>query len=38
LPIPISGGLTMLFIIERFMTQVFFVEPEVETVSQLTTE
>ena len=38
LPIPISGGLTMLFIIERFMTQVFFVEPEAETVSQLTTE
>lgn len=38
LPIPISGGLTILFIIERFMTQVFFVEPEIETVSQLTTE
>lgn len=38
LPIPISGGLTLLLIIERFMTQVFFVEPEVETVSQLTTE
>jgi TRAP-type C4-dicarboxylate transport system permease small subunit len=37
-PIPIGGGLTLLFIIERLMTQVFFVEPEVETVSQLTTE
>jgi TRAP-type C4-dicarboxylate transport system permease small subunit len=38
LPIPISGGLTILFIVERFMTQKFFSEPEVETVSQLTTE
>jgi TRAP-type C4-dicarboxylate transport system permease small subunit len=38
LPIPISGALTVLFIIERFMTQVFFVEPEADTVSQLTTE
>jgi TRAP-type C4-dicarboxylate transport system permease small subunit len=38
LPIPISGGLTVLFIIERFMVQKFFSEPEVETVSQLTTE
>jgi len=37
-PIPISGALTILFIIERFMTQKFFAEPEVETVSQLTTE
>ena len=38
LPIPIGGGLTALFVIERFMTQKFFVEPEVETVSQLATE
>ena len=38
LPIPISGGLTMLFIVERLMTRKFFSEPEVETVSQLTTE
>jgi TRAP-type C4-dicarboxylate transport system permease small subunit len=38
LPIPISGGLTLLFIVERFMAQKFFSEPEVETVSQLTTE
>jgi TRAP-type C4-dicarboxylate transport system permease small subunit len=38
LPIPVGGGLTALFIIERFMTQKFFVEPEAETVSGLTTE
>lgn len=38
LPIPVSGGLTILFIIERFMTQKFFAEPDAETVSQLTTE
>ena len=38
LPIPLGGGLTILFIIERFMTQVFFSEPEADTVSQLTTE
>jgi hypothetical protein len=37
-PIPLGGGLTILFIIERFMIQKFFSEPEVETVSQLTTE
>jgi TRAP-type C4-dicarboxylate transport system permease small subunit len=38
LPIPVSGGLTILFIIERLMIQKFFSEPEIETVSQLTTE
>jgi TRAP-type C4-dicarboxylate transport system permease small subunit len=38
LPIPIGGGLTALFVIERFMTQKFFSEPDPETVSQLTTE
>ena len=38
LPIPIGGALTALFVIERFMTQKFFSEPEPETVSQLTTE
>src|SRR3989440_10836259 len=38
LPIPIGGTLTVLFVIERFMTQKFFSEPEPETVSQLTTE
>src|ERR1700759_848811 len=38
LPIPLGGGLTTLFIIERMMTQDFFHEPEAETISQLTTE
>ena len=38
LPIPLGGGLTALFIIERMMTQDFFHEPEAETISQLTTE
>jgi len=38
LPIPIGGGLTALFVIERFMTRKFFVEPEVETTSPLATE
>jgi TRAP-type C4-dicarboxylate transport system permease small subunit len=38
LPIPIGGGLTVLFVIERFMTQKFFSEQKAETVSQLTTE
>jgi len=38
LPIPIAGGVTSLFIIERMMTQEFFKEPEAETISQLTTE
>jgi TRAP-type C4-dicarboxylate transport system permease small subunit len=38
LPIPIGGALTILFVIERFMTQKFFAETEPETVSQLGTE
>jgi TRAP-type C4-dicarboxylate transport system permease small subunit len=38
LPIPVGGALTIMFVIERFMTQKFFVEPQAETVSQLTTE
>jgi TRAP-type C4-dicarboxylate transport system permease small subunit len=38
LPIPIGGGLTALFIIERMLTQEFFSEPEAETISQLSTE
>ena len=38
LPIPLGGGLTLLFIIERMLTQDFFTEPEAETISQLTTE
>jgi TRAP-type C4-dicarboxylate transport system permease small subunit len=38
LPIPIGGAITVLFVIERFLTQKFFSEPEPETVSQLSTE
>jgi TRAP-type C4-dicarboxylate transport system permease small subunit len=38
LPVPLGGALTALLVIERFMTQKFFTEPEPETVSQLTTE
>jgi len=38
LPIPIGGAITALLVIERFMTQKFFAEPEAETVSGLTTE
>jgi TRAP-type C4-dicarboxylate transport system permease small subunit len=38
LPIPVGGALTALFVIERFLTQQFFHEPEPETVSQLSTE
>ena len=38
LPIPVGGALTVLFVIERFLTQEFFQEPEPETVSQLATE
>jgi TRAP-type C4-dicarboxylate transport system permease small subunit len=38
LPIPVGGALTLLFIIERLLTQEFFAEPEPETISQLSTE
>jgi TRAP-type C4-dicarboxylate transport system permease small subunit len=34
LPIPIGGALTVLFVIERLLTQKFFSEPEPEAVSQ----
>ena len=37
-PIVIGGVVTILFIIERMLTQKFFHEPEAETVSGLTTE
>ena len=38
LPIPIGGALTILFVIERFLTRKFFQEPEPEAVSQISTE
>lgn len=38
LPVPVCGALTILLVVERFLTQEFFAEPEAETVSGLTTE
>jgi len=38
LPIPVGGALTVLFVIERLLTQDFFQEPEPDTVSQISTE
>ncbi|WP_168192662.1 TRAP transporter small permease [Undibacter mobilis] len=38
LPVPLGGGLTILFIIERMMKGQFFQEADAETVSTLTTE
>ena len=35
LPIPIGGTLTVLFVIERLMTQKFFSEPGPETIGQI---
>jgi TRAP-type C4-dicarboxylate transport system permease small subunit len=38
LPIPVGGALTAAFVIERLLTQHFFQEPDLETVSHVTTE
>jgi len=38
LPVPISGLITILFVIERFWTGVLFQEPTLETTSTVTTE
>ncbi|MEA2961474.1 MAG: hypothetical protein QOI46_1572 [Alphaproteobacteria bacterium] len=38
LPIPVGGALTVLFVIERLLTQDFFQQPEPDTVSQISTE
>ena len=38
LPIPVGSAITMLFVIERFMTGKFFQEPDPETVSAISTE
>ena len=38
LPVPIAGGITVLFIIERFLTQEFFRDLTVETTSSVSTE
>ena len=38
LPIPIAGALTSLFVIERFWTQEFFKEQDIETIASVGTE
>jgi TRAP-type C4-dicarboxylate transport system permease small subunit len=38
LPVPIAGAITVLFIIERFLTQEFFRDHTVETTSSIATE
>jgi|SRR5581483_206195 len=38
LPVPIGGAITMLFVIERLLTQKFFNEPSAEAVSAISTE
>ena len=38
LPIPLAGGLTALFVIERLLTQQFFKEQEIETLTAVATE
>jgi TRAP-type C4-dicarboxylate transport system permease small subunit len=38
LPVPIGGAITVLFIVERLMTGVFFKEPDAESVAAVSTE
>ena len=38
LPVPIGGAVTVLFVIERLLTQNFFQEPSAESVSAVSTE
>jgi TRAP-type C4-dicarboxylate transport system permease small subunit len=38
LPVPIGGGITVLFVIERLLKQDFFREPSAEAVSAVSTE
>jgi TRAP-type C4-dicarboxylate transport system permease small subunit len=38
LPVPIAGGITVLFIIERFLTREFFRDHTIETTSSVSTE
>jgi TRAP-type C4-dicarboxylate transport system permease small subunit len=38
LPVPIAGGITVLFIVERLLTREFFRDQTVETTSTLATE
>ncbi len=38
LPVPIGGGITVLFVIERLLTQKFFSDPSAEAISAVSTE
>jgi TRAP-type C4-dicarboxylate transport system permease small subunit len=38
LPVPIGGGITVLFVIERLLTQRFFQDPSAEAISAVSTE
>jgi TRAP-type C4-dicarboxylate transport system permease small subunit len=38
LPVPIGGAITVLFVVERLMTGVFFKEPDSETLSGVSSE
>ncbi len=38
LPVPLGGLITALFVIERFLTLQFFVEPETDTITTISTE
>ena len=38
LPVPIGGAITVLFVIERLLTQKFFQEPAADAISALSTE
>jgi TRAP-type C4-dicarboxylate transport system permease small subunit len=38
LPVPIGGGITALFVIERIWKSEFFVEPTIEEISHTATE
>jgi TRAP-type C4-dicarboxylate transport system permease small subunit len=37
LPVPIGGAITLLFVIERMLTQVFFKEPDSESIASVAT-
>ena len=37
-PVPLGGAITVLFVIERFLTGKFFHEPDAETLSAVSTE
>jgi TRAP-type C4-dicarboxylate transport system permease small subunit len=38
LPVPVGGLVTILFIVERFLTGKYFLEPTAETIGTISTE